>query len=179
MKMSDFNIGDKVYLECEVRNKDMSDNKYTLKYKNWCGDEKITYHVANDVLHTTDESYNKGLNDAWELAKKIEISSYDGGYTGKELMEMFGTISFNKIFADLTPQEALTKVKQYEERNEIKKGDVVNDSVGETLVLRIDDGRIYLLCRDGSCGEYPLSPRFKKTGKHFDSIDEFMRSTDD
>lgn len=71
------------------------------------------------------------------------------------------------------------KVKEYEERNEIKKGDVVKDSVGEALVLRIDDSRVYLLCRDGSCGEYPLSLRLKKTGKHFDSIDEFMRSTDD
>jgi hypothetical protein len=177
--MSKFNVGDKVYLECEVRNKDMSDNKYTLKYINWRGNEYISTDVKDDVLHPTDELYNKGLNDAWELAKKIEISSYDGGYTGKELMEMFGTISFNKIFADLTPQEALAKVKEYEERNEIKVGDVVKSKSSniERIVTRVTETNIYFLFRDGSCGSY-TNKNLEKTGEHFDNIDEFMRSAD-
>lgn len=175
--MNDFNIGDKVYLECEVKEKDMSDNTYKLNYTACYGSE-FTY-IKDDVLHTSDESYNKGLNDAWELVKKIVKSPHEGGYKANELADIFG-ISDKPVLDAYTPQEALAKVRAYEEKHdEIKAGDVVKDSVGEALVLRIDDNRMYLLCRDRSCGEYNLSSRYKKTGKHFDSIDEFMRSTND
>lgn len=174
--MSEFNVGDKVYLECEVAGKDTSDNTYQIKYKNWCGEEKITYHVANDVLHTTDE----GLNDAWELARKITLSTSDGGYSCEELENIFGYRSPASIFKAFTPQEALAKVKAYEERNKIKVGDVIRlkGNTHEAIVTRANEINIYYLFRDGSCGWFHVEKDFEKIG-HFDSIDEFMRSADD
>ena len=53
--MSEYNIGDKVYLECEVVNKD---NTYKLKYRA-CYDDEYTY-VKDNVLHTMDELYSRG-----------------------------------------------------------------------------------------------------------------------
>lgn len=176
--MSDFKVEDRVYLECEVAGKDTSDNTYQIKYKNWCGEEKITYHVANDVLHTTDE----GLNDAWELARKITLSTSDGGYSCEELENIFGYRSPASIFKAFTPQEALAKVKEYEERNEIKVGDVVRlkGSCVKGLVTRVTKTNIYRLFRDGSSIKEAFEDigGFAKTGKHYDSIDEFMRSAD-
>ena len=180
--MSDFKAGDKVYLECEVLEKDMSDNTYELIYKNWHGDEFPTDFVRNDVLHPTDESYNKGLNDAWELAKKIAVLEDDGGYSCEELENIFGHVATASVLKVFTPQEALAKVKAYEdERNEIKVGDVVKARGGwiESIVTKVDGYIIYRLFRDGSCSFHTdFKEDFVKTG-HFDSIDEFMRSTDD
>lgn len=178
--MSDFKVGDKVFLECEVREKDMSDNTYELKYKNWRGNESLTNFVTVDVLHAPDELYNKGLNDAWELAKKIVLPDHLGGYTVDELKDIFGKNTFASLMNTFTPQEALAKVKAYEEHNEIKVGDVVR-SKGcnvEGIITKISEIKIYRLFKDGSCDSISTKVKedLEKTGRHFDSINEFMRS---
>lgn len=181
--MSDFNIGDKVFLECEVCRIDKSDNTYRLKHKDWEGEYSITSFVKDKALHPTDEAYNKGLDDAWELAKKIVLPDHLGGYTVDELKDIFGKNTFASLMNTFSPQEALAKVKAYaDERNEIKVGDVVTvkDSIfeHETIVTKVSGHVIYRLFKDGSSNSYATKD-LVKTGKHFDSIDEFMRSADD
>lgn len=178
--MSDFNIGDKVFLECEVREKDMSDDTYRLTYEDCSDGYSITDFVKDDVLHTPDEAYNKGLDDAWELAKKIVLPDHLGGYTVDELKDIFGKNTFASLMNTFTPQEALAKVKAYEEHNEIKVGDVVR-SKGcnvEGIITKISEIKIYRLFKDGSCDSISTKVKedLEKTGRHFDSIDEFMRS---
>lgn len=178
--MSEFKVGDKVYLECEVREKDMSDDTYRLTYEDCSDGYSITDFVKDDVLHTPDEAYNRGLNDAWELAKKIVLPDHLGGYTVDELKDIFGKGSFAPLMDTLTAQEALAKVKEYEGRDEIRVGDVVKLSYSyiESIVTRVSGDIIYRIFSDGSCdviGKEDLV----RTGKHFDSIDEFMRSADD
>lgn len=180
--MSEFNVGDKVYLECEVVNKDMSDNTYQLKYRNWHGGKNSkTDYVTDDVLHTPDESYNKGLNDAWELARNIILPSHMGGYTADEFKNIFGKNTYMAAMRDFTPQEALAKAKEYEERNEIKNGDVIKlkGTTHEAIATRVTETNICFLFRDGSCGSLHAEKDFEKTGRHYESIDEFMRSADD
>lgn len=176
--MSEYKIGDKVYLECEAYDEEI-DNTYELKYRNWHGDEEFTNFVTVDVLHAPDELYNKGLNDAWELAKKIVKSPNKGGYKANELAEIFG-ISDKPVLDAYTPQEALAKVKEYEGRDEIRVGDVVKLSYSyiESIVTRVSGDIIYQLFSDGSCDSIGKED-LVRTGKHFDSIDEFMRSADD
>lgn len=179
--MSEFNVGDKVYLEGKISEYDASDNTYCVDYSDYYKETHSTVWVKTAVLHPPDDAYNKGLNDAWELAKKIVINSDDGGYTANELEEMFRTIFPDEVFADFTPQEALAKVKAYEEeRNEIKVGDVIRlkGTGNESIVTRVTEISLYFLFKDGSCGSLFAKEEFVKTG-HFDSIDEFMRSTDD
>lgn len=175
--MSDFNVGDKVYLECEVREKDMSDDTYRLTYEDCSDGYSITDFVKDDVLHTPDEAYNKGLDDAWELAKKIVLPDHLGGYTVDELKDIFGKNTFASLMNTFTPQEALAKVKAYEEHNEIKVGDVVTIRGGvlESIVTLVDGCIIHRLFRDGSCDCGVNKEDLKKIG-HFDSIDEFMKA---
>lgn len=181
--MSEFKVGDKVYLECEVSEKDMSDNTYRLEYKDYSDGYSITDFVKDDVLHTPDEAYNKGLDDAWELAKKIVLPDHLGGYTVDELKDIFGKNTFASLMNTFSPQEALAKVKAYEEYNEIKVGDVVR-SKGcnvEGIITKISEIKIYRLFKDGSCDSISTKVKedLEKTGRHFDSIDEFTRSADD
>ena len=179
--MSEFKIGDRVFLECVVREKDMSDDTYRLTYEDCSVGHSITDFVKDDVLHTPDEAYNKGLNDAWELAKKIVLPDHLGGYTVDELGDIFGKNYFISLMNTYTPQEALAKVKAYEEeRNEIKVGDVVTVKDGvsdfESIVTKVSGRVVYRLFMDGSCDGHAYKEDLEKTGRHFDSIDEFMKS---
>lgn len=179
--MSEFNVGDKVYLEGKISEYDASNNTYCVGYSDYRELPETTCWVKDDVLHTPDELYNKGLNDAWELAKKIVINSDDGGYTAKELGEMFRTILPSEVFADFTPQEALAKVKAYEDEcNKITVGDVVKlkGTSYEAVVTRVSETILHCLYKDGRCAPGCYKENYEKTGKHFDSIDEFMRSAD-
>jgi hypothetical protein len=69
--------------------------------------------------------------------------------------------------------------------NEIKVGDIVRlkGTTHEAIVTRFTETTICLLFRDGSCGNLcakgNFEGNFEETDKHFDSIDEFMRSADD
>lgn len=132
------------------------------------------------------ETYNKGLNDAWELAKKI-LYGID-----KQLIEIFD-LKVEPRFFDLThkraiindnaPQEALKRFEAYE--NEIKVGDVVKCKIlrNEAVVTRLDtrnDGYITVIFKDGSGGAV-RKDEYKKTGKHIDIqkiLDELKKGND-
>ena len=166
--MSEFKVGDKVYLKGEISDYDARDNTYCVKYYNYCGLSEITYWVNDDVLHTPDELYNKGLNDAWELAKKIVEDSDKGGYTVEELAKIFGTGLPHRVFATFTSQEAFAKAKEYEERNEIRVGDEIKLESGRLgIVTYADETSASALLKDGRsvafCVEF-----CSKTGKHYD-----------
>lgn len=179
IKMSKYKIGDKVYLEGKISEYDENDNTYHVDYSVYCERSQTSCWIKEEVLHTTDDDYNKGLNDAWELAKNIVTNSDDGGYTAKELGEMFRTILPSEVFADFTPQEALAKAKAYEEEHiRIRVGDVVKlkGTSHEAVVTWVTETTMCLLFRDGSCGSHINKKNFEKTGKHFDIIDEFMGS---
>ena len=183
--MSEFNVGDKVYLEGKISEYDKDDNTYCVDYSDYCKETHSTVWVKGAVLHPTDESYNKGLNDAWELVKKIVLSDGDGGYSCDELENIFGYRSPASVFKAFTPQEALAKVKECEDEcNEIRVGDVIKlkGTTHEAIATRVTETNICLLYKDGNCNNNKCSSNssidryFVKTGKHFDSIDEFMKS---
>lgn len=181
--MSKIKLDDKVYLECKVTDIDIPNNNYRLAFVDYEGEYSTVGWVDKEVLHPVNESYNQGLNDAWELARKIVLPTFHGGYTWDEVENIFGTKHICKnhisVLFNFTPQEALAKVKAYEEeRNEIKVGDVVKVRGGffESIVTKVDGRIIYRLFRDGGFNNVTKKEDLIKTGKHFDSIDEFMKS---
>ena len=132
--------------------------------------EKILKEIEEgmSVLRQTisAEAYNKGLNDAWELAKKLDLLDCSVGE------QIFGTYKLAEVFTKYTPQEALAKLEVYKkEQASIKVGDVVkNINTGEAVVLQIRlDGllNIYSI-KDGMVRIGWNKTAFKKTGKHID-----------
>ena len=114
--------------------------------------------------------YQRGLDDAWEAAKKLSWAEKYGGY-GDRLDEVFDrTDTFD--FLEYSPNEAIAKLKAYEEQNtadDIKVGDVV---------FLIECGMKYIVtsvdCEDESCIIMSKNGGFikaykcelHKTGKH-------------
>lgn len=177
IKMGKYNIGDKVYLEGKISEHDESDNTYCVDYSDYWKRSQTSCWIKEEVLHTMDDAYNKGLNDAWELARKIVLLERDGGYSTQELKRILGYGGYESVLKAFTPQEALAKVKEYKDK--IKVGDVIRlkGNTHEAIVTRANVIDIYYLFRDGSCGRFYAEKDLEKTG-HFDSIDEFMRSAD-
>lgn len=88
---------------------------------------KLKIEDIDDMLAEHDlkkEAYEKGLNDAWELARKVADIS-----TTSERADMFGYycngITITDVLRDFTPQQALAKIEAYEESKVFKVGDVV------------------------------------------------------
>lgn len=148
--------------------------------------DKDCFRENNDLLGRvrtilkSQKEYERGLNEAWELAKKIGGMKGDGIYTCDELEKIFGYRDPADIADNYSYQEALTKVQAYEKKKEEeaakpKLGDVVefysNGTLDRRGVYLYDDGNEVLVLVNG----FPTPQRLttslwtlKKTGEHVD-----------
>lgn len=112
--------------------------------------------------------YEKGLSDAWEAAKKICLSPYDGGIEADVIKEIFG-MTHDIVMEKSTPQEAVDRLKEWEEKHDIKVGDVVTfeNKNGKFLVTECLDGVLH--CIDSEMTTYARKyDEVAKTGKRID-----------
>ena len=138
-----------------------------------------------DVKQRVEGAYQRGLEDAWEAARKI-IRMPDG-----DILDLFpdcyaSVCTAVQAILKYDTSEAIAKLKAYEENKDepIKAGDIVEryidgklDSKG--IYLQEDGGYWRCLFDTGAVlmtFAYPKG-QFKKTGKHYDiqSILEAMR----
>ena len=114
--------------------------------------------------HDAEESYQQGLNNAWEAARKIR------DMTWKEQREVFGTDIYTDIIA-LSASEVIEKIRQYEQRQEeqIQVGDEVINRNKTAVVTEITDRYVRIMYSDGS-GYALFSEKMVKTGRNFPEI---------
>ena len=139
---------------------------------------------------TNEESYQRGLsegndigykdgvkdgqNEAWEVAKKLFSTMAESD------IEKAFPIEWNsggfKALMNLQPQEAIERLKSYED-DKIKRGDIVNvkgscndDLLG--VVTKVGEDNCYIMWGDGSGGTW-CKNSVVKTGKHID-VDKFL-----
>ena len=124
-----------------------------------------------------DEAYQRGLDDAWETAKKLSWTEKHGGY-GECLDKVFDrTDTFD--FLDYSPNAAIEKLKAYEDKHSdrIEVGDEVIAPCGKAIVTTFKNDLVFYLY---SVGDYGCTEpeNLTKTGRHFDiaSILEAMRT---
>lgn len=137
--------------------------------------------VEDGSMENKEKTYEQGLEEAWEIARKIILPSSYGGFNGKELKRIFAE-DYNTtvtLFANLSVHEAKEKIAAYEaEQAKPKLGDVViikpvDDECrsfnGIYLGTNIDGH--YILENDGVLPTFLLNRDawiIEKTGKHFD-----------
>ena len=140
--------------------------------------EELTSDYINEHFgDLQDTAYQRGLNEAWECGKKLAWTAKYGGY-GERLSDVFGRDdTFD--FYDYTPNEAIAKLKAYEEKQEaadkIEVGDEVEpfytDITG--VVTLIDGDTIYVLWRDGLSTSTLKLKEVTKAGRHY-NINEIL-----
>lgn len=127
----------------------------------------------------SENAYNKGLNDGrnevWELLDRIEHA-----IKSSVLIEVFGYSNIGDILDHFTPQEALAKLKEYEEaQNKVKVGDVVKtkgcereyvvmatseETFSKQHFLRCTEPPYYVL--------YGSDEELEKTGRHINILEQ-------
>ena len=127
---------------------------------------------GNDIGYK--DGVKDGQNEAWEVAKKLFSTMAESD------IEKAFPIEWNsggfKALMNLQPQEAIERLKSYED-DKIKRGDIVNvkgscndDLLG--VVTKVREDNCYIVWGDGSGGTWNKDS-VVKTGKHID-VDKFF-----
>lgn len=125
------------------------------------------------------KTYEDGLNEAWEVARKIGSND---GYSCGELSDIFGSCSAGYVFDYFTASEAIDAI---EDSERIKVGDevvnkygwkriVTNTHINGEVTLMDSNGDFYAYCR-AEVSDLDL----KKTGRHFPQIEEVLKQIKD
>lgn len=137
-----------------------------------------------DCKDNMEGEYNRGLNDAWEAARKL-VHPVNGGYTDDEKEMIFDNLTSDSILLHYTASEAIDKIKEYEQQKQdtIQVGDEVYSEMNDLrfIVTRIITSkhmditvkRYEGICTDGACYDN-LPEDIVKTGRHFDQIAEVL-----
>lgn len=114
------------------------------------------------------KTYEQGLADAWELAKKIYDMKCDA------IEEIFGVKGgFYEVVRNFTFEDCRDKIEAYEKEKEIKVGDEVVHGEGsfqtKFTVTFFESNKVEGFDKNGNTHSfcYP-NPYIKKTGKHIE-----------
>lgn len=175
--MSNYKVGDEVLVKATITDVEPQDYyPYVVMtptgQKTWVRDDDIA-EASVEQLPWDEDEYNRGLQDAWELAKILYLGEYQK-YSDNQYEKIFGGLGLCYVIDNYTPQEAFAKIEVYEkEHAEIKVGDVLLDEYKQRCVVSSDKGcdDYVITFTDGSgsvrSADY-IKRHFKKTGKHID-----------
>lgn len=166
--------------EMKRQAKELIEQAYQRGYRAGYSKAENDYHAKTE--EDRQSSYELGLNMAWEAAKKIYLTTSEGGLPNEEIVKIFdvgwmGWIA--TIFKNFSASEVVEKLKAYEEQknqeedSEIKVGDEVIYRHGELtgIVTSIYKTKKFdILWNDGSVGQEKNISDFKKTGRTFPEI---------
>lgn len=90
------------------------------------------------------EAYDKGLKDAWELARRLTAAQCDGGFSEGEVARVFGTPLVRVVFKCNSYEVALAKIEDHEKaQSEIKVGDevaILGSAVKGYVISKSEEG---------------------------------------
>lgn len=135
-----------------------------------------------DTEEAEKKAYNRGLNDAWEVIKKITRDDSVGGYSLEMMQNLFSHTCVYDIVHNYTASEAIAKIKGYEDKQEqdaeIKVGDEVKSDSGSRGVVITNktdaNGDISVLFKTHSHVQLYPKDGLTRTGRTFPQIAEVL-----
>lgn len=146
-------------------------------------------HVIDALSDDDNSNYKRGLNDAWDVCRKVLLCEDDGGVPPSDIKEIFGITGFTfvgsctKLLKDHTAEEAIEKINKYYEAFHVGdevvfgsshiNGVVTKITPYGAMTLRVLDknGFVHLV--------YPESSGCKKTGRHLNEVEELLKLIED
>ena len=143
----------------------------------------INLQHAHDIENVARMNYRKGAEDAWELARRIicppdccedSISKYTEKFLG------IPSHKARAIFKDLSYQEVKAKYQEWKkQKDEIRVGDeveYVEDHRKKIVVTSTySDGWFDAIDSNGYLYIKRNPVMWKKTGRHFDGVEELLK----
>lgn len=158
--------------------------------------EKDAFRKNNDVLarvrtiiknfdNEKSEDYEKGLNDAWELAERICGTEHPEMFDCVEVAIIFDTESSYEVFDKYTYQQAIEKIEEYEKQKAEEaakpvRGDIVRykskhdpDFIGTGIYIYEDsfDHTVWNMDVGYVLLKHIYEWTFEKTGKRLNNND--------
>ena len=120
------------------------------------------------------EAYQKGLDDAWECAKRLFLGVHNGGFANSEIKEIFGDYDYEQVVMKHTAAEAIEKIREHE--GIIKVGDEVEAPAGKAVIIQVfgNSKDVRYMYSDASTG-FNDSCNITRTGRHFPEIAEIFK----
>ena len=134
-----------------------------------------------------DRGYEKGMEDAWEMAKRIVLNpaALKDAYTVNELRGIFGkSNNIVDILLNNSPKEAKEKIENYiqKKNSEFHVGDEIkykDGSFNKGVIIDIRPGDfgsilyrvLFENARTEPLYEDAIYSEFDKTGRHFDEVE--------
>ena len=151
---------------------------YLEGYNAGYGDGKSVVEMPEIDKRDIADAYNKGLNDAWELVKRIESIPDKGGLTNAQIEEVFGRYwTSYSLYNEFSADEALDLYKRWEDKQKqyaIQVGDeVYSDTFDDKGIVTHITADICIIC-NGSTMMKVGTNGLHKTGRHFDAIAEVL-----
>ena len=133
-----------------------------------------------------EKAYQRGLNDAWECARRLLFNVEDGGMSTSELCEIFHRNGFYNILKDYSAQEVMKRIEDHEKQKDaIKVGDELeqitnsgNPTGVSCIVTNIGDDKFNGITEDGkavTCSSQ-IYRWWRKTGRTFPQIEEVLKA---
>ena len=127
------------------------------------------------------EMYNKGLDDAWDVLRRIFLATneHSEAFTGQQIAEIFNMEEID-VLKKLTPQQVIVKIRDYEKRQaQIKVGDVLKHRRNSSNILVVthvfDDNTFSGMNANGETYSNRNTSDWVKTGKHVDFNNVFQQ----
>ena len=149
-----------------------------------CSDlQRLASAESNNTKAKIAEAYERGLKEAWELAKTIATRD---GMSFKKISECFGVSSFTEVY-EMDVKEALQKFREYTqkqkeaEESELHVGDEVQrtDNPLVKIIVTEKDSRMWSgFDSDGFVGYGSVkefSDCWEKTGRHFGEVEHLLK----
>lgn len=102
------------YATCLAERKDREDKAFQKGY------EAGYQQHGKDFVEKGEKSYQKGLDDAWEAARKVMVVELKGGMSNKEIRECFDDwewMDSQDLIRRYSASEIIEKIREYEEKN--------------------------------------------------------------
>ena len=134
---------------------------------------KLTPYTEPDLEQVRQEAYQKGLDDAWECARKVALSEADGGVAWEQKKLVFGKSNYN-ILKDVSVKDAIKKIQQCDDMKIFKPGNEVVSTLGVGIVTKVTRTGVELFHKDGSTA-FDRFESVKKTGRNFPEFVELLK----
>ena len=175
--MNEFKVGDKVLAEVKILDEDRPTGRYRVSSTSFeysPNSVSMPRHIYVDKVHPIPtKTYEDGLQEAWDLARRISSGKEHGGFDLDELEEIFKASIRAEVFRKFTPQKAADCIALWEARQNIQVQDQVR--YGDTnclgVVMKVvgqdDDIEYYVWWGSGS-SSYERADDLTKTGRTID-----------
>jgi len=133
---------------------------------------KVTEVKMGDIEDIKEAEYERGLNDAWELVRRLRTTA------PTDIIEIFDKDTTFSVIEELSASEAIEKWKAWEDKNEIKVGDevVCRDGIkGIVVGISNNTEQISLLSNEYNVPQLLIKNHATKTGRHFDAIEKVLK----